>query len=128
VEVKTMLPTVRETNTDERPPADDRLDALLSQWRAIEPAADFEAGVWRRIRSAAAAEPHGLTLIDIMRDWIVPQPAWSSAIAAAAAILIGIWAGSSAPSARAGRQAAEPLLQAQTLAGSYLTMVTGETR
>ena len=120
-----MIPKELRTNTDERPPADDRLDALLSQWKGIEPGAAFEAGVWRRIRVASAAEPRGLSLIEMLRDWIVPRPAWSSAIAAAAAILIGIWAGFSAPPARAGRQAAEPLLNPQTLAGSYLTMVTG---
>ena len=107
---------------------DERLSALLEQWKGLEPRANFEAAVWRRIRTASAPEQRRLPLVITLRDWFVPRPAWASAMAAAAGIVVGVGLAFSTPAARDGRQADEPLLHSQTLAGSYLTMMTGGTR
>jgi hypothetical protein len=115
----------REIGQDAR---DAHLSTLLREWKGVEPPADFEAAVWRRIRTASALEPRGLSLIGFVRDWILPHPAWASVVAAAAAIVVGGWAGISTPMAREDRQDAEPLLHAQTLAGSYLAMASGGSR
>ena len=109
-------------------PDDGRLSALLDQWKSIEPQANFEAVVWRRIRAASAPEQQPLPVAIILRDWFVPRSAWVNAAAVAAGILVGVGLAFFAPAARGGRHANEPLLHAQTLAGSYLTMVTGGPR
>lgn len=102
---------------------DARLDALLHEWKGMEPGAHFESTVWRRVRRASAPKP----VIPFWRDWLIPAPAWVSAMAAMLGILVGVWSGFSVPAAHSGH-AAEPLLHAQTLAGSYLAMVTGDAR
>jgi len=107
---------------------DERLTGLLHEWRAIEPRANFEAAVWRRIRTAAAPEPQAIPAFSLLREWLHPRTAWVSAMAAALGILVGVWAGVSARGARNEHQVAEPLLHPQTLAGSYLAMVTGDAR
>ena len=107
---------------------DERMSALLHEWRAIEPRDNFEAAVWRRVRTASLPEPVGASVSGILRDWLLPRTVWVSAVAAAAAILVGTWAGLSVPAAGIGGRAVEPLLHPQTLAGSYLTMVTGGAR
>lgn len=113
----------------DRPQArDDRLSALLQEWKGIEPRANFETAVWRRIRTVSVLESQGQSLVDILRDCILPHPVWVNALAAMAAIMVGVLAGFSVPSARDGRQTAEPLLHSQTLAGSYLAMASGDTR
>src|ERR1051325_3290894 len=44
----------------------DKLRALLRQWREIEPRGNFEASVWRRIRTAAAEQRERLSLVEVM--------------------------------------------------------------
>ena len=117
----------RWARQDNPPPRDERLSAVLREWKGVDPRAGFEAAVWRRI-GAGVTEARGFSLIRIIRDRILPQPAWATALAATAAILIGVWAGLSLPAMRDSRQTVEPLLQTNTLAGSYLAMVAGESR
>ena len=107
---------------------DARLSALLSEWKGAEPPANFEAAVWRRIRAASAPEQQRLSVATTLCEWFVPRFAWVNTVAAAAGIVVGVGLAFSTPGARDNRQANEPLLRAQTLAGSYLAMVTGETR
>jgi Spy/CpxP family protein refolding chaperone len=97
-------------------PRDERLNALLQQWNGVEPRASFEAAVWRRIRIAAEPESQPIPTLSLWREWLFPGTVRVSAMAAALGILVGIWAGYSAP-ARDGHKAAEPLLHPQTLAG-----------
>ena len=101
--------------------ADERLGALLRQWDGIEPRTNFEASVWRRIRSAPATEAREFQP-GVLRGLFTPPMAWANAAFVAVAILAGVWAGTALPRRS---QAAEPLLYAETLAGSYLNMVTG---
>lgn len=107
---------------------DAHLSTLLRQWKGVEPSADFETAVWRRIRTASASEPRSLSIIGFVRDWILSHPALASVAAAAAAIVVGGLAGISVPMTQESHQAAEPLLHTQTLAGSYLAMATGGSR
>jgi hypothetical protein len=112
---------------EDAPPRDERLHALLRRWQGVEPRAGFEAAVWRRIRSAPGEEPQARPFAAI-RAWFAPQPAWVNAVAATAGIAAGVLVALSAPGTRDSRQIAAPLLHSQTLAGAYLTMVTGGTR
>lgn len=109
-------------------PDDARLKALLQQWPGIEPRADFEFCVWRRIRTAATAESTAPGLWVVVRGWLAAEPAWVPAMAATAGILVGVALALSAPQTRTGPYSAAPLLHSQTLAGAYLTMVSGEAR
>ena len=107
---------------------DKRLSALLQGWKGLETHLSFEAAVWRRLRAASAPEQRAIPAVTTLRDWFVPRSAWVNAAAVAAGILVGVGLAFFAPAARGGRHANEPLLHAQTLAGSYLTMVTGGPR
>jgi hypothetical protein len=110
------------------PAGDERLSTLLHEWKGIEPRADFEAAVWRRIRADQAADRGRRRILEAWREWLDPLPAWVNVAAAAAGIVVGIGMGLSTPAAPGGRQADEPLLHSQTLAGSYLAMATGRTQ
>ncbi len=107
---------------------DERLAALLQEWKGVEPQSNFESCVWRRIRAASALEQRPLPALTVLRDWFVPRTAWANAMAAAAGIIVGVGLALSTPAMRDGHQTNEPLLHSQTLTGSYLTMVTGGTR
>jgi hypothetical protein len=120
-----MKPRTDRTADESR---DERLTALLSEWKGIEPRGTFHAAVWRRIRVASAAESRGLSLIATVRERMLPKPAWATAMAVIVAVFIGLWAGFSGPAPRYANQAGQPLLNRQTLAGSYLAMVEGEAR
>lgn len=109
-------------------PADPRLKAVLQQWPAVEPRADFESCVWRRIRAAAAAESTAPGLWVIVRGWLSAEPAWVPAMAATAGLLVGVALALSGPQPRTGPYSTAPLLHAQTLTGAYLTMVSGGAR
>lgn len=109
--------------------ADDRrLSALLREWKGIEPHANFEASVWRRIHAVSVPEQRHLSVITTLGEWFVPRTAWVNAVAVAAGIAVGVGMAVFTSVTRDGRQADEPLLSAQTLAGSYLAMTTGERR
>ncbi len=98
---------------------DDKLRALLRQWRDIEPQGNFEANVWRRIR-VAADRPERVGLIDVMGR-LLWQPAWSVAAALFVAALVGVWGGVASISRPADTSQAElQFLAPGTLAGSYL--------
>ena len=100
---------------------DERLSALLSQWRAVEPGPGFEAAVWRRIRAVPAAQPAGLW--DRWLDWFLPHPVWAGAAAASVAMAIGLLAGLATPGhARAGGHETHALLQPGTLMGAYAAL------
>ena len=105
-----------------------RLKAVLQQWHGIEPRSDFESCVWRRIRTAAVAESNAHGFWVILRGWLVAEPAWVHAMAATAGLLVGVAMALPAPQTRTGTYSAAPLLHSQTLAGAYLTMVSGGSR
>src|ERR1035438_1561092 len=54
---------------------DNKLRALLKQWRDIEPQGNFEANVWRRIRVAADQHPERMSVLDAIGR-LLWQPAW----------------------------------------------------
>jgi hypothetical protein len=107
--------------------ADERLTALMREWKDIEPGAGFDAAVRARVRSGASPESAEAA----ERGWwwirVLPEPTWATALAAALAVVLGTLAGAAGP-ARVGRQTPEPLFHPQTLAGSYLSAVTGGAR
>ena len=107
---------------------DDKLRALLKQWRDIEPSGNFEANVWRRIRLAEAPEPARITFIELLRR-LVTQPAWSVAVAVVIGLTAGIWGGvASVPRQQDTSKAELQFLASGTLAGSYAQMAAKETR
>lgn len=109
-------------------PDDVRLKAVLQQWPDIEPRFDFESCVWRRIRVAATAESTAPGLWVIVRGWLNAEPAWVHAVAATAGLLVGVSLALVAPQTRTGPYSTASLLNAQTLTGAYLTMVSGGAR
>ena len=110
-------------------PGDERLSALLNEWKAVEPQAGFEAEVWRRIRTASGAKQPRPRVVLVLREWVGPRLAWVNGLAAAAGIVVGIWLALSVSLPRGVHPpAGDVLLRADTLAGSYVTMVTGGTR
>jgi len=107
---------------------DDKLRALLRQWRDIEPPGNFEANVWRQIRTAAAERPARVSLIETIGR-LLWQPAWSVTAAVAVALAVGVWGGvASAPRHTDTSKAELQFLASGTLAGSYLQMGGKETR
>lgn len=107
---------------------DDKLSALLKQWRDIEPRGNFEANVWRRIRMAAAQDaPERLSLVEAIGR-LLWRPAWSVAAAVVMALVVGVWTGIATGPRRDTSQAELRFLAPGTLAGSYLEMGTKESR
>ena len=106
----------------------DDLGKLFKQWRDIEPRADFQANVWRRIRLAEAAQtaaPERLSLA----EWLAWRPAW----AVAAAVVVSAILGSSA-GVLSARRGASPFhgetqfLSGGTLAGGYVKLASNPAR
>ncbi len=124
---KRMLGNRFRSESGKEPAGDERLSALLQQWKSVEPQANFEAAVWRRIRADQVVDRGSWRFVETWREWLAPLPAWVN-VAAAAGIVVGVGMGLSTPAAPGGRQADEPLLHSQTLAGSYLAMATGRTQ
>ena len=107
---------------------DDKLGALLKQWRDIEPRGNFEANVWRRIRTAAAKDaPERLSLIEAMGR-LLWRPAWSVVAAVAIALVVGVWGGIAAGPHQDASKMELKFLAPGTLAGSYLEMGAKESR
>jgi hypothetical protein len=107
---------------------DDKLRALLKQWRDIEPSGNFEANVWRRIRVTADRRPERISLIDAI-GWLLWQPVWSVAVALFLAVLVGAWGGIASTSRPADTSLVELQFMARgTLAGSYLQGTAKESR
>lgn len=108
--------------------SEDRLEAVLREWKELHPPANFEAMVWRRIRTVPVSEPLWIRFAGSLRDALLFQPAQVTAVAASLAILVGVWVGLRAPAGTDRHLAEEPLLHSRTLAGSYLAMATGVNR
>ena len=107
---------------------DDKLRALLRQWRDIEPRGNFEANVWRQIRTAAAERRERVGLIEAMGR-LLWQPAWSVAAALVVAVVVGVWGGvESAPRQTDTSKAELQFLASGTLSGSYLQMGAKQSR
>ena len=100
---------------------DDKLKALLSQWRGLSPKAGFEADVWRRIREPSLERAGWLNQIT---GWLASQPAWANAVAALAGVAIGAAAGLGPVSNR--QEVA--ILKPGTLTGNYVSMISGGAR
>jgi hypothetical protein len=100
---------------------DEKLSALLKQWRDIEPRANFEANVRRRIRLAETEEPERVSVIELLlRNWLY-KPAMSIAAAVAVSLILGSSLGV-LTSPRSASVAPRELgfLSTGTLAGGYL--------
>lgn len=110
-------------------PNDDKFSTLLKRWRDIEPRADFEANVWRRIRATGQSEQiERVNLIDLIGR-LLWKPAWSVAAALVVALAVGIWGGIVSVPHRPDTSKTElQFLSPGTLAGSYLQMAAKETR
>ena len=92
---------------------DPKLNQLLRQWRGVEPRGDFDDCVRRRIRQAAPL-PNRTSWLDWLR-----QPA----LATAAALVIGLAAGTIGGLQSAPQRANELQFMAPTtLAGAQLTL------
>ncbi|MCX7010891.1 MAG: hypothetical protein NTY53_27235 [Kiritimatiellaeota bacterium] len=105
---------------------DEKLKERLRAWRGIEPRADFEAEVWRRV---AATPTVGLDWFLALREWFGVRPALASVAALLLAIAVGI--GSLTMLSQPQHTLLvinTPTLQGQTLAGTYLAMTSGGTR
>jgi hypothetical protein len=110
-------------------PNDDKFSTLLKKWRDVEPRADFEANVWRRIRATGQSEQiERVRLIDLIGR-LLWQPAWSVAAALVVALVVGIWGGVASVPHQADTSKSElQFLSSGTLAGSYLQMAAKESR
>lgn len=96
---------------------DDKLKQLLGRWSEIEPRAQFEADVLRRVRQLTPERPGWLERFGL-------QPAWVQAVAMLAGIVIGAYAGlSPAPMSQDVAQ-----LKSGTLAANYVSMISGGAR
>lgn len=99
---------------------DDKLRGLLRQWRDIEPAGNFEANVWRRIRQETSPAPSPVGGF----DWL-----WRPAFVMAASVAVSVTIGAvSGVRLAAARNAALDTPPTHTLTGSYLALTTGEKR
>lgn len=108
---------------------DDQLHRLLQQWKGIEPPANFDTQVWRRIRQAGTSRAqrdaegeggnpeHASTFADWLRGWL-PQPAF----ALAAAVIVGAVIGASSGLFSAPLPGGLGLLAPDTLAGTYVRL------
>jgi hypothetical protein len=120
----------RRRHKEEEIQTDARLAALVARWRGVEPAADFEQAVWRRIRAEAVAVPGRAGVVGwlALPDWrMILAPGTMPAVAIVAVFLLaGGWFGSMAGNAEAVRHApVQPLLAANTIAGAYASLATG---
>ena len=94
--------------------SDDKLKQLLGQWRDIEPGAQFEADVLRRLRQPVVEHVNWVERFGL-------QPAWVQAVA----MLAGIALGASAGLSPAPRSRDVALLKPGTLACNYVSMIKG---
>lgn len=115
------------SKSGQMPEADERLMALLRQWKGVEPTCDFEAAVWRKIQSVTATDVCQGSRIERFRGWMPMRPAWATAAAAAAALIVGAGIGFLSPRPLPAHPT-HPLLQSQTMAGAYVHVATGGSR
>lgn len=117
--------TAEDRETENR---DTRLAALLKQWPALEPRANFEQRVWQRIHAHARAEAERFSLARIFRERLLPHPIGLSAVAAALAILLSMGAGLLAPDRHPHPAAETVLFHSPTLTESYVALTRGSLR
>src|ERR1041384_7365451 len=99
---------------------DERLRLLLKQWSEIDPPANFEANVRRRIRLAQSERAGHVALAEWLR-----RPAFSVAAATVIAVFVGVWSGvQSVPKPVTAARTELGFLGHGTLAGSYVTAIT----
>jgi hypothetical protein len=103
-------------------PNDDKLRALLKQWRDIEPAGNFEANVRRRIRLAATVPARTSWRVELL--W---RPAFATAAALVLSVVIGAWAGMTTVNRQQVRAELQ-FMSAGTLAGGYARLTLEERR
>lgn len=121
-----------QSNRDRRPHAsresadDARLSALLQAWRSPEPGAGFNREVWCRVEAAAAVE--SITVWERLRLWMSESTAWPATAAAMAGVFAGVCLALAVPTTPRVSAASAPLLQAHTLAGAYIGLISGGTR
>lgn len=104
-------------------PENDTLSERLREWKAPEPAADFEARVWSRIRCEPGAEtPAGFW------RFMNPAPVFSLALAALLAMAAGVsTALLSTPSRPGPGLAPAAWMHGKSLSGTYRALARGET-
>lgn len=84
--------------------------------------ADFEAGVWRRIRMERRPAASGaLAVFAPLRG----MPAWSMAMAATGLLVFGMWLGATMFRAPRHDSGLHPLLHPNTVAGAYWSLSSG---
>jgi hypothetical protein len=103
---------------------DARLTSVLRQWRELEPSTNFEANVWRRIRIAAAGEPKGAGLAELLHR-LLWRPSMAVAVAVVASAMIGTTTGfyTTSPSMQVSPKELGFLSQG-TLAGGYAKVLS----
>jgi len=97
------------------------LHRLLQQWRGIEPAGNFEANVWRKIRLARPTTAP--TLAELVKRWLT-QPAFALAAAAVIAVVVGSAAGV-LTTRRPDANQEIGFFSTGTLAGGYAKLMAG---
>ncbi len=101
---------------------DDRLRALLRQWRDIEPPANFEANVRRRIRLTQSEEPERITWAAAWQR-LLWRPSLAVAVAVVVSASVSFWAKPAGPA-----RMELGFLSAGTLTGGYLQATAKEAR
>lgn len=104
---------------------DEKLRVLLKEWRDVEPGPAFEAQVWRRIRAPDRREA-GIGWVEALRELWANQPAWATAAALVAAVVLGIRLGLAPLSPPSVSQFA--LARPGSVTGNYVSMISGGTR
>ena len=107
---------------------DDKLRGLLKQWRDIEPRANLEAHVWRRIRQAETEQPDRITAAEWLRR-LLPHPILAMTVVAVASAIIGTSAGVLSTRGRTVVALGElQFFGSGTLAGGYVKLATERAR
>jgi hypothetical protein len=99
---------------------DNKLRAVLRQWRDIEAPDNFEANVWRRIRLAQPTPAPSWA--ELLRRWVT-QPSFALTAATIMAVVIGSTAGV-LTTRQPGADKEMGLFSAGTLAGGYTKLMT----
>jgi hypothetical protein len=105
-------------------PRDARLRVLLRTWRVMEPSPGFEDAVWRKIRAEARPCPNVSAPSPAI--WAAARPIWLHAAAATFGIVLGISLAHATHADSPPTRAAQQTLSPHTLAGAYLTLLTGD--
>ena len=104
---------------------DPRLSDMLKQWREIEPSANFEASVRRRLRLAEAGMPERVSVLELRLRGLI----WRPALAVAAVLVVSVLIGSAAGVVTARKPVSVTsgelgFMAAGTLAGGYVQLAS----